>query len=106
MAGGYVKGPVFHDVTGKVSWVERFVQMGKGAAEAAKMSDGEDLTSSQTLQPSFPGSPSAQKLGLHVGVLHFKPSERPFPLLAEPEKYELFKKQWSYLFISICSKST
>lgn len=87
VAGGYVKGPVFHDVTGKVSWVERFVQMGKEAAKAAQESNPEEATSSsETNLSNLPVSPSAQKLGLHVGVLHFKPSERSFPLLADPEK--------------------
>lgn len=34
-----------------------------------------------------PVSPSP-RMQLHVGVLHFQPSLEPFPLLADPERYE------------------
>ena len=33
-------------------------------------------------------SPSAARMNLHVGVLHYTPSCEPFPLLADPVTYE------------------
>ena len=33
-------------------------------------------------------SHSAARMHLHVGVLHYTPSCEPFPLLADPERYE------------------
>ncbi|GMH37452.1 hypothetical protein BSKO_05325 [Bryopsis sp. KO-2023] len=88
-AGGYVKGPAICDITGKVSWVEKFVQFGTAAAAEAAAKDSQASSSVPDVSMSDqPVSPNTQKLDLHVGVLHFKPSHRTFPLLADPESYE------------------
>ena len=35
-SGGEIQGPAFNDMAEKVSWVEKFVQVGTAAAEAAR----------------------------------------------------------------------
>jgi hypothetical protein len=39
--------------------------------------------------PVQPASPTylPARIPLHVGVLHYSPTQEPFPLLADPERY-------------------
>jgi hypothetical protein len=39
--------------------------------------------------PVQPTSPTTlpTRIPLHVGVLHYSPTQEPFPLLADPERY-------------------
>eukprot|EP00210_Caulerpa_lentillifera_P003727 g3560.t1 len=91
---GSVKGEAIKDISEKVSWVEKFVEVGTAAAVAANQSKSAapstvSITSNTEISDLMPSSPSAIKpLDLHVGVLHFHPSLRMFPLLVNPEEYE------------------
>lgn len=86
-SGGYIKGPAFSDISSKVTWVEKFVQLGQVAVEAKKKQPKElwgEISNDQNFHPS----PFSPKIDLYVGVLHFTPSNQTFPLLADPEKYD------------------
>mmetsp|Transcript_3468 Transcript_3468/g.8203 ORF Transcript_3468/g.8203 Transcript_3468/m.8203 type:complete len:911 (+) Transcript_3468:246-2978(+) len=94
--GGKVQGEAIKDVSGKVSWVEKFVQAGIAAAsggprigsssagsEAISAASSREASESEALQRS----PRLQ-LDLHVGVLHYSPTLEPFPLVADLESYD------------------
>lgn len=91
-AGGEVHGPAIRDIPGKVSWVEKFVQVGVAATQAAKTEHAEAEASGFALS----GALSRTDIGKfnlhvgvpHVGVLHYTPSLEPFPLLDDPAGYE------------------
>ena len=86
------------------NWVDKFMETGRPATEAAKSeheeamaamesrpmqrSKSHSISSSPYLSADPPGLqiPSS-KLNIHVGVLHFTPTCEPFPLLADPAMY-------------------
>jgi pantothenate kinase len=102
--GGRVQGPAMSSMSDKISWVEKFLQLGRPATEAAKNeheralaeqtamfrsrshTDGEIMYES-SMAAAFPASVSTPRIDLHLGVLHFHPSLEPFPLLADPGGY-------------------
>ncbi|KAF8056112.1 pantothenate kinase 2 [Scenedesmus sp. PABB004] len=112
-AGGEVHGPAIRDMTDRVSWVEKFVAVGcqaaaaqqaQAAAAAAREAGGAPdrggargarLSLSVPVGVEGPGgvgqppSPTylPTRIPLHVGVLHYSPTQEPFPLLADPASY-------------------
>jgi bifunctional damage-control phosphatase, subfamily II, fusion protein len=102
--GGRVQGPAMSSVSDKISWVEKFLQLGRPATEAAKNEHERALAeqtamfrsrshtageiSEASMAAAFPASVvSTPRIDLHLGVLHFHPSLEPFPLLADPGGY-------------------
>lgn len=103
--GGEVRGPVMHDMDDKIKWMEKFIAVGKPATEAAR-SEHERAVAEQTalfrsrshtagemsegsLATVFPASAATTpRINLDVGVLHFTPTQEPFPLLSNPSKYD------------------
>jgi type II pantothenate kinase len=99
--GGAVRGPAMHTVTDKITWVEKFIEVGRPATEAARSEHERAQAAVGDLQArgllrsrTFSGGDlgeggggGAPRIDLHVGVLHFDPSSEPFPLLADPLAY-------------------
>ena len=102
--GGRVQGPAMSCVSDKISWVEKFLQLGRPATEAAKNEHERALAeqtamfrsrshtageiSEASMAAAFPASVvSTPRIDLHLGVLHFHPSLESFPLLADPGGY-------------------
>ena len=88
---GQVKGPAICGLLEKVSWVEKFVQVGTEAARSTSTSVQplKQVPSTGDIMDLMPSAANSTKpLDLHVGVLHFHPSLEPFPLLLNPEEYE------------------
>lgn len=89
-AGGKIHGPPIRDLNEKISWMEKFVQKGIEITAPVPMASprttglgGFDRPFSQEglLRPDSSAT-------LNVGVLHLVPSLEPFPLLADPKRYE------------------
>lgn len=102
--GGRVQGPAMSSVSDKISWVEKFVAVGRPATEAAKTEHERALIeqtelfrtrahtpgeiSDASMAAAFPASvASTPRIDLNLGVLHFHPSLESFPLLADPAHY-------------------
>lgn len=86
---GSIKGPAIRDLMERISWVEKFVQVGTAAGHSTRPVQTLPSDPSGEILDWMPSSPTATKpLDLHVGVLHFHPSLEPFPLLHNPEEYE------------------
>lgn len=102
--GGRVQGPAMSSVSDKIGWVEKFLQLGRPATEAAKNEHERALAeqtamfrsrshtageiSEASMAAAFPASVvSTPRIDWHLGVLHFHPSLEPFPLLADPGGY-------------------
>ncbi|KAH9301546.1 hypothetical protein KI387_013129, partial [Taxus chinensis] len=89
-AGGKIHGPPIRDLNEKISWMEKFVQ--KGIEITAPVPTASPRT---TGLGGFERPSSREGLlrsdasaALNVGVLHLVPSLEPFPLLADPKRYE------------------
>lgn len=102
--GGEVHGPAMHSMSDKITWVEKFIAVGRPATEAAKNEHERAMAEQGALfrtrahtageiteaamAAAFPASvASTPRINLHVGVLHFTPSCEPFPLLSDPASY-------------------
>ncbi|XP_057855485.2 pantothenate kinase 2 isoform X2 [Cryptomeria japonica] len=89
-SGGKIHGPPINDLNEKISWMEKFLQ--KGTEITAPV----PITSPGTTGLGGFDRPSSREgllrsdasANLNVGVLHLVPSLEPFPLLADPKRYE------------------
>lgn len=53
-------------------------------------------------QPQSPTYPLPTRIPLHVGVLHYSPTQEPFPLLADPARCARGRARVCYSICSIC----
>ncbi|KAI7844383.1 hypothetical protein COHA_002181 [Chlorella ohadii] len=97
--GGEVRGPAITGLPDKISWVEKFVEVGRPASEAAKREHERALeqqrrtTAPTDVSDALAAAAAAaaqrqqQRINFHVGVLHYTPSSEPFPLLDDAVEY-------------------
>ncbi|CAI7819218.1 unnamed protein product, partial [Closterium sp. NIES-54] len=87
---GEIRGPVIRGLKEKVSWVEKFVQVGSDIT--APTPTGKPPTTTGLggfARPREQGKElRSDESALSVGVLHLVPSLEVFPLLADPVSYE------------------
>ncbi|GJP44935.1 hypothetical protein CLOM_g4333 [Closterium sp. NIES-68] len=87
---GEIRGPVIRGLKEKVSWVEKFVQVGSDIT--APTPTGKPPTTTGLggfARPREQGKElRSDESALNVGVLHLVPSLEVFPLLADPLSYE------------------
>lgn len=105
--GGRVQGPPMASVSDKITWVEKFLAVGRSASEAAKSEHERAVVEQKALfragdrahtageiseaamAAAFPASVGGTpRIDLALGVLHYAPTVEPFPLLADPKRYE------------------
>ncbi|PKA49311.1 Pantothenate kinase 2 [Apostasia shenzhenica] len=88
--GGKIHGPPLGDLNEKISWMEKFIQIGTEITAPVPMAPPGTTGMGGFDRPSSRGITlrSDASAALNVGVLHFVPSLEVFPLLADPNKYE------------------
>ncbi|CAM6128447.1 unnamed protein product [Calypogeia fissa] len=87
-AGGEIHGPPIRDLNEKITWLEKFVQMGAEITAPTPIPTTTGLGGFDIPRSKKVTLRSDSSAALNVGVLHFVPSLEPFPLLADPKGYE------------------
>ncbi|XP_058766356.1 pantothenate kinase 2-like [Vicia villosa] len=88
--GGKIHGPPLGDLNEKISWMEKFLQMGTEITAPVPMTPVAGTTGLGGFEvPLSKGSAlRSDASALNVGVLHLVPTLEVFPLLADPKLYE------------------
>ncbi|KAE9610075.1 putative pantothenate kinase [Lupinus albus] len=87
--GGKIHGPPLKDLNEKISWMEKFLQMGTEITAPVPMALPRTTGLGGFEVPSSKGSTlRSDASALNVGVLHLVPTLEVFPLLTDPKMYE------------------
>ncbi|XP_019463839.1 PREDICTED: pantothenate kinase 2-like isoform X1 [Lupinus angustifolius] len=87
--GGKIHGPPLKDLDEKISWMEKFLQMGTEITAPVPMALPRTTGLGGFEVPLSKGSTlRSDASALNVGVLHLVPTLEVFPLLADPKMYE------------------
>lgn len=86
-SGGNIHGKAIRDINEKVIWVEQFVEATDTSKNKEFLIDNEQNNSlCDAILDRMPSPNTSTRKDLHVGILHFKPNYKIFPLLQNPKE--------------------